>query len=48
MSDLDAALSELGAGGLSVDTVEEFGEGARKATLLDADGNTVAIIEVGG
>lgn len=48
VSDLDAALSELGARGLSADTVEEFGEGARKATLLDADGNTVAIIEVGG
>ncbi len=46
--DLDTALSELGGRGLSPHAVEDVGDGGRKATLLDPDGNSVAIIEVAG
>src|SRR5271157_2340895 len=48
VGDLDATLAELGRRGLSPQTVEEVGDAGRKATLLDPDGNSVAIIEVAG
>ncbi|MGO8827169.1 MAG: VOC family protein [Acidimicrobiales bacterium] len=48
VGDLDAALSELGGRGLSPHRVEDVGDNARKATLLDPDGNSVALIEVAG
>ena len=44
--DLDAALAELASRGIQPSVVEKVGEGAHKATILDPDGNTVAVIEV--
>jgi catechol 2,3-dioxygenase-like lactoylglutathione lyase family enzyme len=48
VGDLEATLAELDGRGLSPHAVEVVGEGARKATLLDPDGYSVAIIEVTG
>jgi predicted enzyme related to lactoylglutathione lyase len=48
VADLDATLAELAGRGITPERVEEVGEGGRKATLFDADGNTVAVIEVQG
>lgn len=44
--DLDAALAELATRGIEPTVVERVGEAERKATVLDPDGNTVALIEV--
>lgn len=44
--DLDAALAELASRSIEPFIVEQVGETARKATVLDPDGNSVAIIEV--
>lgn len=44
--DLDAALAELASRSIEPCVVEQVGESARKATVLDPDGNSVAIIEV--
>lgn len=44
--DLDDALAELAVRGIEPSVVEQVGEGARKATVLDPDGNSVAVIEV--
>ncbi len=46
VGDLDATLVELAARGIIPSSVEQVSESARKATVLDPDGNTVAIIEV--
>ncbi len=46
VGDLDATLVELAARGLTPVLVERVGPAERKATLRDADGNTVALIEV--
>jgi len=46
VGDLDATLAELGTRGIEPVSVEVVDGGARKATVLDPDGNTVAIIEV--
>ena len=46
VADLDATVLELGSRGLVPVRTEVVGDGARKATMLDPDGNTVAIIEV--
>ena len=46
VGDLDATLTEVGDRGMGPQPVEQVGEGSRKATVLDADGNTVALIEV--
>ena len=46
VADLDATLAELAGRGLTPTTVEEVGTAGRKATFADADGNTVALIEV--
>src|SRR5271165_2934030 len=48
VADLDATLSELGGRGLSPHTVVDVGDSGRKATLLDPDGNSVALIQVAG
>ena len=48
VGDLDATLAELDGRGIRPDSVEEVGDSARKATVLDPDGNSVAIIEVAG
>lgn len=44
--DLDAALADLGSRGIEPAVVEQVGPAARKATVLDPDGNAVALIEV--
>ena len=44
--DLDVALQELSSRGIEPAVVEQVGEAARKATVLDPDGNSVDIIEV--
>lgn len=44
VADLDDALAELDARGLQPAKLEDFGP--RKATLLDPDDNTIAVIEV--
>jgi catechol 2,3-dioxygenase-like lactoylglutathione lyase family enzyme len=46
VGDLDATVAELATRGLEPSVLEQVGEGARKATYLDPDGNSVAIIEV--
>ena len=45
VADLDATLAELSSRGISPVRVETVG-GGRKATVLDPDGNSVAIIQV--
>jgi predicted enzyme related to lactoylglutathione lyase len=44
--DLDGALEELASRGIEPSTIEQPGPSARKATIIDPDGNSVAIIEV--
>jgi hypothetical protein len=44
--DLDAALADLAARGIEPSRVEQVGASERKATVVDADGNSVALIEV--
>ena len=44
--DLDGALEELAAKGIEPAIIEQPGPTARKATMFDPDGNTVAVIEV--
>jgi catechol 2,3-dioxygenase-like lactoylglutathione lyase family enzyme len=44
VADLDAAVAELAGRGLRPAKLEDFGP--RKATFLDPDGNTIAVIEV--
>jgi predicted enzyme related to lactoylglutathione lyase len=44
--DLERALAEVVARGLTRPAIEVVGQGARKATLLDPEANTVALIEV--
>jgi predicted enzyme related to lactoylglutathione lyase len=45
VAELDATLAELASRGITPDRVEAVG-GGRKATVRDADGNSVAIIQV--
>ncbi len=44
--DLDAALAELAGRGIEPAAVERVGEKERKGTVVDPDGNVVALIEV--
>jgi predicted enzyme related to lactoylglutathione lyase len=44
--DLDRALAELNSRGMVGAGIETVGEGARKATFTDPEGNTVSFIEV--
>jgi predicted enzyme related to lactoylglutathione lyase len=46
VADLEVTLAELAGRGVTPASLEVVGEGARRATLLDPDGNTVAIIQV--
>jgi catechol 2,3-dioxygenase-like lactoylglutathione lyase family enzyme len=48
VTDLDATLADLRGRGVTAHSVEEVGETGRKATVLDPDGNSLAIIEVAG
>ena len=45
VADLDAALAELSGRGITPARTEAVG-GGRKATVLDPDGNSVAILQV--
>lgn len=47
VGDLDAALSELEDRGIRPDRVETVGEAGRKASITDAEGNVVALLQVG-
>jgi predicted enzyme related to lactoylglutathione lyase len=44
--DLDAALRELAARGIDAGPIEEVGDAAHKAKVIDPDGNEVALIHV--
>jgi catechol 2,3-dioxygenase-like lactoylglutathione lyase family enzyme len=46
VGDLDATLAELDTRGITPTSVEDVEDAARKATVLDPDGNSVAFIEV--
>jgi catechol 2,3-dioxygenase-like lactoylglutathione lyase family enzyme len=46
VADLDATLAELGRRDISPSRVEVVADAGRKATVLDPDGNSVAVIEV--
>ncbi len=46
VANLDATLAELAARQISPSRLEVVGDAGRKATVLDPDGNSVAIIEV--
>ena len=46
--DLGLALEEIEQRGLECGPVEIVGDGARKALVIDPEGNTVALIEVAG
>src|SRR3954447_23477144 len=46
--DLQETLDELAARGLRAGPVEPQGDAARKATMVDPDGNVVAFLEVDG
>jgi predicted enzyme related to lactoylglutathione lyase len=47
VDDLDARLAELAARGLAPETVEAVGAAGRKATVVDPDGNRLALAQVG-
>ncbi len=46
VGDLDATLGELGERAIRAASVEVIDGAGRKATVLDPDGNTIAIMEV--
>lgn len=46
VSDLREAISALAARGVTAGPIEPDGDGARKAVVLDPDGNSISIIEV--
>jgi len=46
VSDLESAVAELADRDITLGSISAVGEGARKATGLDPDGNSVDLIEV--
>jgi predicted enzyme related to lactoylglutathione lyase len=48
VADLDQAVAGIAARGITGGPAEIVGDGARKVTFTDADGNTVSFIEVPG
>jgi predicted enzyme related to lactoylglutathione lyase len=46
VSDLDETVAELSSRGMAPARTETVGEGARKATFNDPEGNVVSFIEV--
>ena len=46
VNDLDAALAEIGARGITPGPVEEVPGAGRKSTTPDPDGNEVALVEL--
>jgi predicted enzyme related to lactoylglutathione lyase len=45
VDDLDAQLASLAARGMEPDTIEQYGSGARKAELVDPDGNRIGFAQ---
>ena len=48
VADLEATVTGLAARGIIADPIEPEGDAARKAIVVDPDGNTLALIEVTG
>jgi glyoxylase I family protein len=46
VADLDRAVADIAAGGITGGPVEVIGDAGRKATFTDAEGNTISFIEV--
>ncbi|WP_432932163.1 VOC family protein [Microbispora sp. CA-135349] len=46
VSDLDQAVAELGARGISSGAIETVGDAGRKATVTDPEGNAIALIQI--
>lgn len=46
VSDLDAAVAELGERGLETSQVEVIAGAGRKATVIDPEGNRISFVEV--
>jgi predicted enzyme related to lactoylglutathione lyase len=46
VSDLDEFLADLASRGIDAGPIEVVGEGARKASVVDADGNMISWIQV--
>ncbi len=46
VSDLDQLVVDLAGRGIDAGPIEIVGEGARKANVVDADGNVISVIEV--
>jgi predicted enzyme related to lactoylglutathione lyase len=46
VSDVDQAVAELKTRRISDPSIESVGDGARKATFTDPDGNSIALIQV--
>ena len=46
VSDLDEAVADLERRGIRASQIEPQGDGGRKATVIDPDGNTVGLIHV--
>jgi predicted enzyme related to lactoylglutathione lyase len=46
VSDLDGVMTDIGQRGITGGPIEIIGDAGRKATVVDAEGNAVAFIEV--
>jgi hypothetical protein len=46
VSDLDQFVADLASRGISAGPIEAVGDAARKANVLDADGNVISWIQV--
>ena len=46
VADLDATLAELAGRGIAAGPIEPQGDAARKAIVVDPDGNALPLIEV--
>lgn len=46
VSDLDEAVTDLEARGISSGRIETVGDAGRKATMTDPEGNSIALIQV--
>jgi catechol 2,3-dioxygenase-like lactoylglutathione lyase family enzyme len=48
VADLDFTVAEIASRGITTGSAEHIGDAGRKATFSDADGNSIAFIEVTG
>ncbi len=46
VADLDKAVAEVGGRGITFGPIETVGSAGRKASVIDADGNTLSLIDV--